>query len=317
MKFIQWKKDPSTLLGFGSFGSVYKGVIRGFPRRIPRCTDGGPVAIKVSNQPLTSHDIQRSFMGELETMVKVNHPCCIYLISWDYSPGSGDPSKPESIPPECVFVTEFLPNDLERVLIAVAAGNCPPAFTPTKKSCIAFGIAFGMAYLHAQNIVHRDLKPSNILLDENFFPRIADFGLSKMISLENVVKMTMNKGTPAYMAPELDAEGWGPEDIFGAVDVFAFGMILWEMAAEKRPFSDVKGMFKVRQLMWEAQMPALPREMTPKMGTLVTNCWDQTPEERPRFDQIVNQPQNLMFAETDVEEYRNFCYDLIQKYTIE
>jgi serine/threonine protein kinase len=78
-------------------------------------------------------------------------------------------------------VTEYLEMDLAKIMKSVAKGQTPRGFDATKKSCIAFAIAFGMAYLHAQNMVHRDLKPENILLDANFTPRIADFGFAKAL----------------------------------------------------------------------------------------------------------------------------------------
>jgi serine/threonine protein kinase len=115
-----------------------------------------------------------------------------------------------------------------------------------------------MAYLHSMNVIHRKLKPANMLLDENFFPRIADFGLSELISLENAVDMATYRGTPASTAGELDNDdaGWRPEDIFGAVDVFAFGMILWELAAEARPFPQYKtesAAFRIKCDIWEGK----------------------------------------------------------------
>jgi serine/threonine protein kinase len=265
---------------------------------------------------MASHEVKKDFMGELETMVKVNHPCCVYLISWDYLPGRL--GGPDAIPPQCIFVTEFFPNSLDRVLRAAAKGSSPPEFDGTKKSCIAFGVAFGMAYLHSQNIIHRDLKPSNILLDDKFLPRIADFGFAKMISLENVIKMTTKKGTPAYMAPELDKEGSSANGIFGAVDVFAFGMMLWEMAAEKEPFTPSGPTpWHVRMAIWDHKMPGFPSEMEQEMRNLITKCWESDPEKRPRFDEIVNHPEWLLFAEANEDVYFDFCYDLVQKYTIE
>jgi serine/threonine protein kinase len=114
-------------------------------------------------------------------------------------------------------VTEYLPNALDRVLSSAARGQAPDGFTPTKKSCTAFGIAFGMASRHSMNVIHRKWKLPNVLLLENFFPRIADFGLSELISLENVVDMARYIGMPAYLAGELDNDdaGGGPEDILG------------------------------------------------------------------------------------------------------
>jgi serine/threonine protein kinase len=131
--------------------------------------------------------MQKRFMNELNALIKVNHPCVLHLVAWDYFSG----------PSECIFVTEFLPNDLDRVLRKAAARQCPSEFTPTKKSCIAFGIAFGMALLHTEHVTHRDLKPANIFLAAHFRSRIGDFGLAKMIGLESIIRETTTKDTPA------------------------------------------------------------------------------------------------------------------------
>jgi serine/threonine protein kinase len=175
-----------------------------------------------------------------------------------------------------------------------------------------------MAYLHSLNIVHRDLKPANILLDENFFPRIADFGLAKVISLENALAMTMNKGTPAYMAPELTDEAFQLEDMFGAIDVFAFGMLLWEMVAEVPPFADKykDNPYKLTMDIQEGKRPPIPDQMTAEMAELVKQCWEGVPEDRPVFEDMLNSPGDFLFAEADENEYGDFCYDLVQKYAV-
>ena len=83
-----------------------------------------------------------------------------------------------------------------------------------------YGIASAMAYLHAYNIIHRDLKPANILEDDKFFPKIADFGLSKIN--ENFSSRGQSavgfKGTPIYCAPEV----WLNNEYSKAGDVYSF-----------------------------------------------------------------------------------------------
>ncbi|GAU51136.1 hypothetical protein TSUD_300690 [Trifolium subterraneum] len=99
---------------------------------------------------------------------------------------------------------------------------------------IAIGTARGIAYLHdecQQRIIHYDIKPGNILLDKNFYPKVADFGLAKLCNRENThITMTGGRGTPGYAAPEL----WMPFPITHKCDVYSFGMLLFEIVGRRR-----------------------------------------------------------------------------------
>ncbi|MED6142563.1 Rust resistance kinase Lr10, partial [Stylosanthes scabra] len=81
------------------------------------------------------------------------------------------------------------------------------SLTSEKMFEISVGVARGMAYLHEgcdMQILHFDIKPHNILLDENFIPKVSDFGLAKLYPLDNsIVSLTAARGTIGYMAPEL------------------------------------------------------------------------------------------------------------------
>src|SRR5262249_47773437 len=86
---------------------------------------------------------------------------------------------------------------------------------------------------HERGIVHRDLKPGNILLDERGEPQVADFGLAVLLGATRGDHK--REGTPAYMAPEQTAEGAG--DVGPASDIWALGVILYELLAKERPFA--------------------------------------------------------------------------------
>ncbi|MCD4687563.1 MAG: protein kinase, partial [Anaerolineae bacterium] len=94
-------------------------------------------------------------------------------------------------------------------------------------------IASALTYAHTQDVVHRDLKPENVLLDEQRNAYLTDFGIAKMMAGTSHITATgMLMGTPAYMAPEQ----WRTEPIDGRTDVYALGMMLYEMLVGVQPF---------------------------------------------------------------------------------
>ncbi|KAL2324116.1 hypothetical protein Fmac_023174 [Flemingia macrophylla] len=100
---------------------------------------------------------------------------------------------------------------------------------------IAIGIARGLEYLHRgcnTRILHFDIKPHNILLDENFCPKISDFGLAKLCSRrESAVSIIGARGTVGYIAPEVFSRHFGV--VSHKSDVYSYGMMVLEMVGMK------------------------------------------------------------------------------------
>ena len=145
--------DRLELIGNGSFGEIY--------------------AAKVSFKGMTSKDIIGDLSREVNILMKINHPSVIRFVG--FSPiNFHEEQKP-------VIITEFLTNGtLSDMIELEKKGLFNKLWTDTRKLICIYGVAASMSYLHAHNIIHRDLKPANILMDDFLFPKIADFGLSKI-----------------------------------------------------------------------------------------------------------------------------------------
>ena len=100
-------------------------------------------------------------------------------------------------------------------------------------------MARGIKYLQRGcdvQILHFDIKPHNILLDENFTPKIFDFGLAKLYLVDDsIISLTVARGTLGYMAPELFYKNIG--GVSYKADVYSFGMLLLEMASKRKNFN--------------------------------------------------------------------------------
>jgi serine/threonine protein kinase len=144
-------------------------------------------------------------------------------------------------------------------------------------------LARAVDYAHGKGIVHRDLKPANVLLDERGEPVISDFGLAKLLDANaNADLLTLTGqvlGTPAYMAPEQALAGSGK--VGPLSDVWALGVILYELVLGRRPFTG-KGPELTEQIL--SSDPPRPRKLArkldPGLETVVLKCLQKEPARR-------------------------------------
>lgn len=225
-------------------------------------------------------------MSEVKLLNTLEHPCILGVKALVM------PSTEQS---EWAIVTEYMENGtiaelLEKVKEA-KDGKTPEVWTHTNVAIIVVGIVLGMRHIHRKSVLHRDLKPSNILLSKEFHPRIGDFGLSRMIDLdESGSSLSRQVGTPAYMAPEMCKN----VQYTNKVDVFSFGLILFELLTGHRAFSAVSLFDHIADLV-KGVRPAVPDEVVPNMRDLIKACWSDNPDERPSFSQIFKKLHDIDF----------------------
>ncbi|XP_006629432.2 mitogen-activated protein kinase kinase kinase 12 isoform X1 [Lepisosteus oculatus] len=163
--------------------------------------------------------------------------------------------------------------------------------TPSLLVDWSMGIAGGMNYLHLHKIIHRDLKSPNMLITYDDLVKISDFGTSKELS-DKSTKMSF-AGTVAWMAPEVIRN----EPVSEKVDIWSFGVVLWEMLTGEIPYKDVDS----SAIIWgvgnnSLQLP-VPESCPDGFKILLRQCWNCKPRNRPSFRQIL---LHLDIASADV-----------------
>ncbi|KAM3203856.1 LEAF RUST 10 DISEASE-RESISTANCE LOCUS RECEPTOR-LIKE PROTEIN KINASE-like 2.1 isoform X1 [Capsicum annuum] len=198
-------------LGQGGFGDVYRGSL----------CNGGQVAVKVLNELKGSGE---DFINEVASISRTSHVNIVSLVGFCFEGRKR------------ALVYEFMPNgSLEKFIYEERSDRVRQLDWPALYK-IALGIARGLEYLHRgcnTRILHFDIKPHNILLDEDFCPKISDFGLAKLcVKKESIVSMLGARGTIGYIAPEIVCRNLG--GVSHKSDVYSYGMMVLEMVGGRK-----------------------------------------------------------------------------------
>ncbi|XP_042981955.1 rust resistance kinase Lr10-like [Carya illinoinensis] len=198
-------------LGQGAYGTVFKG----------KLSNQIHVAVKILNN--SSKENGEEFINEVGIMGRIHHVHVVRLVGF-----CADGFRR-------ALVYEFLSNySLEKFIFSANVKNRFLGWD--KLQDIAIGVAKGIEYLHQgcdHQILHFDIKPHNVLLDDNFNPKISDFGLAKLCSKDQiVVSMTTGRGTMGYSAPKVFSRNFG--NVSYKADVYSFGMLLLKIVGGKR-----------------------------------------------------------------------------------
>uniref|UniRef100_A0A146KQ11 Mitogen-activated protein kinase kinase kinase 7 n=2 Tax=Lygus hesperus TaxID=30085 RepID=A0A146KQ11_LYGHE len=260
--------DFQEVLGKGSFGVVRRAVWK-----------NQVVAVKISE----TETEKQSLNVELHTLARVNHDNIIKLIS-AYT------KQP------FIIIMEFAENGS---LYEFLHPTRQPSYKYTAGHAVSWALqcAQGVAYLHSRKppIIHRDLKPPNLLLVQDRRKlKICDFGTAR----DMIHSMTNNKGTAAWMAPEV-FEG---KNYTEKCDVYSWGIILWEVLSRKKPF--VGRQYTMIGLQWAVHKGERPDRLVgcpAPLENLYMRCWDKELSVRPSMEEIVSIMSRLLLFFNDYD----------------
>jgi len=148
---------------------------------------------------------------------------------------------------------------------------------------ISVDMGLGILHLHSNNILHRNLKSLNVLLDDGLRAKVCDFGLAKIKQETTTTTTSIKKssnpiGTVSWMAPELFKR---KAKYTKRSDVYSFGMILWELATRKIPWSDAQSASIIINWVLQGEKEEIPKKSPQSYAKLIAKCWEQNPKDRP------------------------------------
>ncbi|KAK3327584.1 putative serine/threonine protein kinase [Cercophora scortea] len=267
-------------LGEGSFGKVKLAVHR---------STGQQVALKIiARKKLISRDMQGRVEREIEYLQLLRHPHIIKLYTVIKTPA------------EIIMVLEYAGGELFDYIVQHGKMKEDEARRFFQQMLCA------VEYCHRHKIVHRDLKPENLLLDENLNVKIADFGLSNIMTDGNFLKTSC--GSPNYAAPEVIGGKLyaGPE-----VDVWSCGVILYVLLVGRLPFDDEHIPSLFAKIARGSYM--VPTWMSPGASSLIKKMLVVNPVQRATIDEIRQDPWFLKdlpaYLHPPVEEFFNTGVD--------
>lgn len=273
-------------LGEGGFGSVYKGFIKPLDEKIGRIT----VAVKVLNQrSLQGH---KQWLAEVQFLGVLEHPNLVKLIGYC--------SDDDERGIQRLLVYEYMPNkSLEYHLFNRASTPLPWNL----RLKIALGAAEGLTYLHEGlelQVIYRDFKTSNVLLDDDFHPKLSDFGLAREGPAGDKTHVsTAVVGTYGYAAPDYIETG----HLTTKSDVWSFGVVLYELLTGRRALDRNRPTNEQKLLDWVKQFPIENKRfnmiMDPRLkyqyslksarevAKLANSCLVKQGKQRPKMSEVV------------------------------
>jgi len=242
------------VIGRGAMGQVWRG----------RDRDGHQLAFKLLRPELTEDPkVVQRFVQERSILTSIRHPNVVSI-------------RDLVVEGETLAIVMDLVEggDLREML------SGPRTLPPARVAELGAGIAAGLASVHAAGVIHRDVKPENVLVDASASPgrpRLTDFGIAKYVQQDGSGRRsTMLVGTPQYIAPEL-IDGKEPTP---ATDLYALGIMLYELACGVTPFAGGSTMAVLRN--HAERLPGRPPGIPDSLWDLISWLLDKHPASRPQ-----------------------------------
>ncbi|KAK4803855.1 hypothetical protein SAY86_003672 [Trapa natans] len=264
-------------IGEGGYGIVYRGIL----------DDNTVVAVK--NLLNNRGQAEKEFKVEVEAIGRVRHKNLVRLLGYCVEGAHR------------MLVYEYVDNGNLEQWLHGDAGSCSPMTWDIRMNIIT-GTAKGLTYLHEglePKVVHRDIKSSNILLDNQWNPKVSDFGLAKLLGSERSYVTTRVMGTFGYVAPEYASTGMLNE----RSDVYSFGILIMEIISGRNPVDYSRPPGEVNLVEWlktmvtnrnaegvlDPRLPEKPSSRALKRALLVAlRCVDPNAQKRPKMGHVVH-----------------------------
>ncbi|KAJ6839655.1 serine/threonine-protein kinase HT1 [Iris pallida] len=261
----EWMADLSQLFLGNKFASgahsrIYRGIYK------QRAVAVKMVKIPEQNEE-TRERLEKQFKSEVTFLSRLCHPNIVQFIAACKKP-----------PVYCIIM-EYMSQGTLRMYLHKKE---PYSLSTETILRLALDISRGMQYLHSQGVIHRDLKSDNLLLNDEMRVKVADFGTS---CLETQCRASKgNMGTYRWMAPEMIKE----KPCTKKVDVYSFGIVLWELTTALVPFQGMTPVQAAYAASEKKLRPPLSTACSPVLNNLIKNCWSENPSKRPDFSYIVS-----------------------------
>lgn len=261
LSYGKWEIDPTHLtfvqeVGSGQFGLVKLACWQGTRK----------VAVKMIREGMMSEE---DFVEEAQVLMKLSHPKLVQLLG----------VCTQQVPIFLVFefmengsLNDFLRRNRGTLTRSTALGMCQD-------------VCEGMEYLEASNFIHRDLAARNCLVGESLVVKVSDFGMTRFVLDDQYTSSSGTKFPVKWSAPEVFRYG----RYSSKSDVWSYGVLVWEVFSEgKTPFEHLSNSDAVEEISNGLRL-FKPKLSSEKVYQFMNSCWQESPELRPSFCQLMKE----------------------------